>query len=132
MVVSCTRMHGQARRPWVPALIALAVATLASACVDETNAAAYDLSGRVQVETEEGGELTPLGGARVVFTSDTGLVEETVSGDDGRYEMQVLSDVSFGQVRAERNGFTASEQTVFFDRPDRRIDFVLRPAPVEE
>lgn len=131
MVVFCTRMHGQAWRARVPALVALVAAMLPSGCVEETNASAYDLSGVVQVESEDGGELSPLGGATVVFTSDTGLVAETVSEDDGRYEMQVLSDVTFGQVRAERSGFTPSEQTVFFDRPDRRVDFVLRPAPEE-
>lgn len=120
-------MHGQARRAWVPGLIALVFVALAGGCVEETNAAAYDLSGRVVAQAFEGDDLVPLGGVRVVFTSDTGLVADTTTGDDGRYEMQVLSDFAFGQVRAERSGFTPSEQTVYFDRPERRIDFVLRP-----
>lgn len=124
-------MHGQARRAWVPCLIAAAFVALAGGCAEETNAAAYDLSGRVVAQAFDGDDLTPLGDVRVVFTSDTGRVAATTTGDDGRYEMQVLSDFAFGQVRAERRGFTPSEHTVYFDRPERRIDFVLRPAAAE-
>lgn len=125
-------MHGQARRARVPGLFALALVAIAGGCVEGTDAAAYDLSGRVQAQAVEGDAVAPLGGARILFTSDTGLVAETTTGDDGRYELQVLSDVAFGQVRAERSGFAPSEQTVYFDRPERRIDFVLRPAAGDE
>lgn len=103
------------------------MAMLAVACGEAAPGAAYDLSGRVQTELVEGSAPMPLGGATVRFTSDTGHVSETVSGDDGRYEMQVFSDVAFGQVRAEAAGFVASDRTVYFDVPQRRIDFVLRP-----
>ncbi|WP_236604706.1 carboxypeptidase-like regulatory domain-containing protein [Sandaracinus amylolyticus] len=117
-------MIGQLRPALVPALFVLLAA---SACGEETNASAYDLSGIVTVERDDGSSAG-LGGARVTFTSDTGLVEETTTGDDGRYEMQVLSDVAFGQVRAEKTGFTSSERTVYFDRAERRIDLELREA----
>ncbi len=100
---------------------------LAASCEDRAPGGNYDLSGIVRTELVEGSTPTPVGGATVVFTSDTGHVTETVSGDDGRYEMQVFSDVAFGQARAELEGFVPSERTVYFDTAQRRIDFVLRP-----
>ncbi len=112
----------------VPAWVAIAaIALVGTACDDRVPGAAYDLSGIVQSELVEGSTPAPLGGATVVFTSDTGHVTETVSGDDGRYEMQVFSDVAFGQVRAEAAGFVPHERTVYFDVPARRIDLLLRP-----
>ena len=117
----------------VPAWLGLAaIGMLAAACGDRVPGAAYDLSGIVQSELVEGSSPTPLGGAVVVFTSDTGRVTSTVSGDDGRYEMQVFTDVAFGQVRAEAAGFVPDERTVYFDVPARRIDLVLRPVVGEE
>lgn len=111
----------------VPGLLVALAASLASGCAEEDGSSAFDLSGRVTVERADG-SFEGLGDARVTFTSDTGLTAETTTRDDGRYEMQVRSDVAFGQVRADKSGFTSSERTVYFDRPDRRIDLVLRPA----
>lgn len=86
----------------------------------------YELSGIVSERFESGTELSPLGGVRVTFRGDTGLVYETSTGSDGRYRMRISSDVQFGQVRAELDGFTPVEMTVYFDTPTRRIDLDMR------
>ncbi len=108
------------------ALFAAAIG-LSGACTEDTPGSAFDLSGLVASETEEGGATTPLGGALVRFTSDTGQVHEATTTSEGRYEMQIFTDSPFGQVRAEASGFGPSERTVLFDRPQRRVDLVLRP-----
>lgn len=107
--------------------LAVALGLASTACVEDAPGAVYEVSGIVSQESEDGERASPLGGALVRFTSDTGHVSETTSGDDGRYEMQVFTDVRFGQVRAERDGFAPDERTVLFDQPQRRIDLRLRP-----
>ncbi len=99
-------------------------------CAPVTVASTYELSGRITNLLESGETPSPIGGAMVRFTSDTGDVTETVATSDGRYAMQVLSDSRFGQVRAAADGYTPSERTVFFDVPQRRIDLALRRTPM--
>lgn len=102
-----------------------------AACGADAPGALYELSGRVAGQHTEGAATTPIGDALVRFTSDTGHVSETRTDSEGRYAMQVFSDVAFGQVRAEAAGFAPSEATVYFDQPQRRIDLVLRRLPAE-
>jgi hypothetical protein len=103
--------------------MALALGSCATQLVGDT----YALSGRITQTLESGVTATPVGGADVRFTSDVGDVFETHAGDDGRYQMDVVTRVRFGQVRATATGFTPSERTVYFDTPERRIDIGLRP-----
>ena len=86
----------------------------------------YELSGIVSERFESGTDLTPLAGVEITFTSDTGMSFSTTSGDDGRYRMQIESEVRFGQVRASLAGFQTTETTVLFDVPARRIDLDMR------
>lgn len=69
-----------------------------------------------------------IGNVTLTFTSDTGFTTDTRSGGGGRYQMVVQTDIRFGQVRAEVEGYAAREQTVFFDAEARRLDFTLRPS----
>lgn len=101
--------------------------TLGLAGCEGTTLDAFELTGRVSVF--ESSTDAPVPGARVIFTSDTLLVEETVADDDGRYRMRVLSDHPFGQVRAEAEGFRPAERTVYFDQQRRRIDLRMRSMP---
>jgi hypothetical protein len=101
-------------------------AMLAS-CAPGTVGDTYALSGRITQTLSSGVTVTPVGGATVRFTSDVGDVFETTSGGDGRYHIQVLTRVRFGQVRATAGGFNPSERTVYFDTPQRRVDLGLRP-----
>jgi hypothetical protein len=105
---------------------ALVACVLLAACAPETVGSTYELSGRVTNLLESGESPSPIAGALVRFTSDTGDVAETMAASDGRYAMQVLSDSRFGQVRAEAAGYNPSERTVFFDVAQRRIDLALR------
>jgi hypothetical protein len=109
--------------------IAVASALVVASCGDTTPGAAYDLTGIVSTALTPDSARTPLGGATVRFTSDTGRVHEAISGEDGRYEMQVFTDTAFGQVRAESTGYEPAERSVYFDVPQRRIDLVLRATP---
>lgn len=111
---------------WVPALIA--VLAFAGCSGDDAPTEIYELSG---VVTER---LTgdPVSGATVTFTSDTLYTQSTTTDGDGEYEMSVESDSPFGQVRAEKAGFVAAEQTVFFDARVRRIDLEMRREPMME
>ena len=84
----------------------------------------HELSGYVRDDLEG----TAIRGATVRFTSDTLYVEETSTDSDGHYEMVVISDVDFGQVRAEKEGYDPAEESVFFDTDARQIDIRLRPA----
>jgi hypothetical protein len=122
-------MHGGAQRRRAGTAATLAAGLLwlshAAACESGARSSAYDLSGYVVTERESAGR-EPVSGARVRFTSDTGLVTETVASGAGRYEMQVESDVRFGQVRAEADGFVPQEATVYFDSAERRLDLVMR------
>jgi hypothetical protein len=86
----------------------------------------YELSGIVSERFESGMDLTPLAGVAVTFTSDTGMAFSATTGDDGRYRMQIESEVDFGQVRASLAGFQTTETTVLFDVPARRIDLDMR------
>lgn len=92
----------------------------------------FELSGRVEelIGPETIGD--PIPGARVTFMSDTLIVEETTSDDGGRYRMRISTDYPFGQVRAEADGFSPDEQTVFFDQMIRRVDLELRRGPMME
>lgn len=99
-----------------------------AACAPGSVGSTYELSGRITNLLESGSAPSPIGGAMVRFTSDTGEVAETAAASDGRYAMQVMSDSRFGQVRAEATGFNPSERTVFFDVAQRRIDLALRPS----
>jgi hypothetical protein len=125
-------MFGQPPRREVPRSrvhrLALLPFLFLAACAPTTVGSTYELSGRITNLLESGGTPSPVGGAVVRFTSDTGDVVETTSAADGRYAMQVLTDARFGQVRAEAGGYTPSERTVFFDIAQRRIDLALRPA----
>lgn len=122
-------MIRQRRASPVPGVLAIVILGLVgTSCGEDTPASAYELTGRVTIELTESGDPMPIGGALVTFTSDTGLAQDTQTGDDGRYEMSVLSDSVFGQVRAEASGFETAERTVYFDGAERRIDLVLRPA----
>lgn len=86
----------------------------------------YELSGIVTERIDTGTDVAPLAGAEVTFTSDTGMSLTTTSGDDGRYRMQVESEVRFGQVRATLAGYQTTERTVLFDVPARRVDLGMR------
>lgn len=89
----------------------------------------FELSGRVTVLLDDGEASEGIGGASVIFRSDTLLVSSAVTDDSGRYRMQVLTDHAFGQVRASADGFVDTETTVLFDSPQRRVDLALRRAP---
>lgn len=84
----------------------------------------YEVTGLVTVAdgTEDG---PPIGGARVVFTGDTGITAETVTNDDGTYRIGVVSDSRFGHVDAEASGYGSATESVYFDTPTRRIDLRL-------
>jgi hypothetical protein len=99
-----------------------------ASCVPGTVGDTYSLSGRITQTLASGVTVTPLAGATVLFTSDVGDTFQTTSGGDGRYRLQILTRVRFGQVRASAAGFTDSERTVLFDTPERRIDIGMRPA----
>jgi len=111
----------------VPALLALA--SLLTSCVPGTVGDTFSLSGRVTQTLESGANVTPVAGATIRFTSDVGDVFTTTTGGDGRYRLQVLSRVRYGQVRGTAAGFVDSERTVYFDTPERRVDIGLRPTP---
>jgi hypothetical protein len=115
-----------ARWPRFALLAVVALGSLAS-CAPGTVGDTYALSGHVTQTLQSGVSSTPVGGAHVRFTSDVGDVVETTTGSDGRYRMQILTRVRFGQVRAEAAGFVPAERTVYFDTPERRIDLGLRP-----
>lgn len=100
-----------------------------ASCVPGTVGDTYSLSGRITQSLESGVTVTPVAGATVRFTSDVGDVVTATSGGDGRYRMQILTRVRFGQVRATAAGFVDSERSVYFDTPERRIDIGMRPTP---
>jgi hypothetical protein len=104
------------------ALLALALAS----CVEELPLESYELSGHVSALLESGDEGGPIANARVLFVSDTLIVEETTTDANGLYRMRVETDHRFGQVRAEAAGFRPGEETVLFDTPQRRVDVALR------
>ncbi|HJL19269.1 MAG TPA: carboxypeptidase-like regulatory domain-containing protein [Sandaracinaceae bacterium LLY-WYZ-13_1] len=104
---------------------------LAGACDEGAPTETFELSGVVSVLLESGETGGPIGGARVRFVSDTLIVSETETDDDGRYRMRVLTDFPFGQVIATADGFREEEATVFFDTPQRRVDLQLRRVPGE-
>lgn len=114
-------------RSEVPWLVGLSAAIAIAGCAPPDLTASYELSGIVSERFESGDVLTPIGGANVTFTSDTGLSASAVTGSDGRYRMIIESDTPFGVVRAEAAGFAPSTRSVYFDTPVRRIDLDLRP-----
>lgn len=116
-------MQGRRSSLLVPATV-LGAALLLSSCAEGPPVDELDVSGFVTASTLAGGG--PISGALVRFSSDTGLATETRTGDDGRYRMRVLTDHPFGQVSAEAEGFLPRQATVYFDRPERRVDLVLQ------
>lgn len=105
---------------WVPALVA---ALAGPGCASEDAATdLYELSGIVHDERSN----RPVSGVRVTFTSDTLYTESTRTDGDGQYEMVVETDTPFGQVRAEKDGYRAGEETVYFDTDTRRVDLFIR------
>lgn len=112
------------RRAWLVAPFFVLLASCAPGPVGDT----YSLSGRITQTLESGVTVTPVSGATVRFTSDVGDVFTATSGGDGRYRMQVMTRVPFGQVHASASGFVDSERTVYFDTPERRIDIGMRPS----
>lgn len=99
---------------------------LLASCAEPLPLESYELSGHVTVLLESGDTGGPVANARVVFVSDTLIVEETTSDANGRYRMRVETDHAFGQVRAEAAGFRPQEETVYFDTSQRRVDLALR------
>jgi len=110
----------------VPVVLAM---LLVASCDSSPTTDTFELSGVVTVLLESGDGGGPIEGARVTFTSDTLLQESATTDSDGRYRMRVESDVSFGQVRAQADGFRPQERTVYFDTPRRRVDLQLRRMP---
>ncbi|GAB5546610.1 MAG: hypothetical protein SangKO_063700 [Sandaracinaceae bacterium] len=121
-MVSSRRM-GQRALVLVPLTLGL---LLAVGCDGAAPTDAFELSGRVTALLEGGDAGDGIANARVVFSSDTRILSETTTDESGRYRMRVLTDVPFGQVRAEAEGFRTKEETVFFDTPQRRVDLQLR------
>jgi len=110
----------------VPVVFAM---LLVASCDSSPTTDTFELSGIVTVLLESGDTGGAIEGARVTFTSDTLLQAEATTDSDGRYRMRVETDVRFGQVRAEADGFRPREQTVYFDSPQRRVDLQLRRMP---
>lgn len=100
-----------------------------ASCAPGTVGDTFSLSGRITQTLTSGVTVTPVAGATVRFTSDVGDVFTTTSGGDGRYRLEVLTRVRYGQVRATATGFVDSERTVYFDTPERRVDIGMRPTP---
>lgn len=69
-----------------------------------------------------------VSGVTVTFTSDTLYTDSTKTDEDGKYTLRVESDTPFGQVRAEKAGYTPAEATVYFDSSPRRLDLRIREA----
>ena len=103
--------------------IALLFSLTLGSCHDETVTNGYELAGYVR----EIGDGPGIRGVTVTFTSDTRYTSEARTNGDGYYEMSVETDAPFGQVRAERDGYQASEETVYFDTTTRRVDLVMVP-----
>ena len=115
----------QRQRAW----LAVPLFALLASCVPGTVGDTFSLSGRITQTLESGVAVTPVAGATVRFTSDVGDVFTTTSGGDGRYRIQVLSRIRYGQVRATASGFVDSQRTVYFDTAERRVDIGMRPTP---
>jgi hypothetical protein len=118
---------GHRTRLRVPALL-LPLVALASCGQQEAPMDTYELSGEVTILLDDLGGGEPVAGAHVTFTSDTRIVEDTTTDAHGRYRMRVTTDHAFGQVRAEAEGFSPNEATVYFDTPQRVVDIALRRA----
>ncbi len=120
----------QRQRAWLAVrLFILGVGALLASCTPGTVGDTFALSGRITETLESGVSVTPVSGATVRFTSDVGDVFETTSASDGRYHLQVLTRVRYGQVKAIATGFVDSERSVFFDTPERRVDIGMRRTP---
>ena len=110
------------------AALGLAALGLLASCGQGAPTDAFELSGVVTVLLQTGDDGGPIAGAHVTFSSDTLIVSETDTDDEGRYRMRVMTDYDFGQVRVTAEGFRPSERTVFFDVPQRRVDVQMRRA----
>ncbi len=104
------------------ASLATALAIVLGSCADEPRTSEYDLAGYV-TDVESGRGLRDV---QVRFVSETAYTESASTDRDGHYQMRVVTDSPFGQVRAERPGFTVEEKTVYFDTQSRRIDLELQ------
>ena len=98
--------------------------TALEGCAEAPVTTRYTIAGRVTDAATGAG----IAGAAITFVSDTLYDDATTTDSSGDYEMTVESDVLFGQVRAERDGYAPAEATVYFDTRSRRIDLVLRRA----
>lgn len=116
----------------VPRLLLVFATAAVAGCDGDGAVEGFELSGRV--EELLGPDLVGEGisGASVTFRSDTLIVNDTTSDDDGWYRMRISTDHPFGQVRAEAEGYQVTERTVFFDAPTRRVDLEMRPANMME
>ncbi|MGD8862667.1 MAG: carboxypeptidase-like regulatory domain-containing protein [Myxococcales bacterium] len=88
----------------------------------------YHLSGRVA----DAGSGHGVGGARVIFTSDTLDSISTRTGDAGRYELDAVAaaGVELGTLTVEHPGYRApTPVSVYFDGTERSVDFELQPLP---
>ena len=95
-----------------------------SGCAEENpTTSTFELAGYVREAAGGPG----IRGVTVTFTSDTRETNTTETNGEGYYEMSVETDGAFGQVRAERDGYQAAEETVFFDTPQRRVDLAMVP-----
>jgi hypothetical protein len=128
---SCTMVLRQRTRASRSVLSCLALACVVAAlggCAEDPVTTRYVVAGHVTDATTGAG----ITGAAITFVADTLYTDATKTDSSGDYEMTVESDVPFGQVRAERDGYVAAETTVYFDTLSRRIDLVLRRASPPE
>lgn len=102
--------------------VALLLGLASVSCEEQTVTDRFQVFGVVSDRTTG----ARISGATVEFTSDTLFRASARTNGNGFYEMVVETDVPFGQVRAERDGYLPSEATVFFDTRERRIDLELR------
>lgn len=84
----------------------------------------YEILGFV-TEAQGTGEGPPIGGALVVFDSDTGRHVEAMTESNGHYRVFLVSDTRFGQLTVSAAGYQDRRTTVFFDSASRRVDVSL-------
>lgn len=105
-----------------PRSVVLLLALAFGACGDAPPTEERTVAGFVT----DGADMRGVGGADVVFTSDTRYTASARTNGDGFYEIRVETDSDFGQVVATHPDYQSAEGTVFFDTEERRLDLVLR------